>query len=277
LTALDRTEHSIYKESIMGYQTNKFDKEGAVEAGGWQVVWSDDITETDIAEGAIAGGVSIAVGNPAPFLTWLEALIDQTSASLGSGIGQQAASIAKNTILQALQGRTAAEITQDFSDWRFKAGAITYSGENTIGNLVLTRTWGMKIYAAVMQRSPSGTASGPVVTPNVPTDPFQPLTVVPPVYSTSQIVAFVNDSNAVRKFGAPVYVKIPAIDPNVDIIVKGCDVSNYTIEDPAHSELICKMAEVAYVFGRSLRIASAKYENNTIYAISVSITEKDTI
>jgi len=34
----------------------------AEEAGGWVLAWSDDISETDVAEGLVAAGVSIYSG-----------------------------------------------------------------------------------------------------------------------------------------------------------------------------------------------------------------------
>ena len=43
----------------MGYRTNKFDHEREVEQGGWVVAWSHDISETDVAAGIVAVGISV--------------------------------------------------------------------------------------------------------------------------------------------------------------------------------------------------------------------------
>jgi hypothetical protein len=260
----------------MGYSTNKFDKKAAVEAGGWTVAWSEDITETDLLQGVVAAGVSFASDEPGPFLAWVTSLVQRTAESLESTVEKEAAQVARDVISRALSGHSAKEVTKAFSDWDMKAGAITYSGANTVGGVTISKTWGMKVYVGFRQRTPSGQPSAPVNTPGLPSDAIVPLVVNPPAYSTSQIVAFVNDSNAMRTYGAPVYVSIPALSQN-DILVAGADVTNPFVEDKEHSEIICEMATLAYVLGRQLRIASASFVNEKILAISVAIVERDSV
>lgn len=64
------------------YETNKFDLKSKVEEGNWIVAWSDDISETDVELGIVAGGVSIYSANPGPFLLWVEDLVNRTIYSL---------------------------------------------------------------------------------------------------------------------------------------------------------------------------------------------------
>ena len=67
------------------------------------MAWADDISETDVARGLIAGGVSIYSGNPAPFYSWLDRLINRTvvslSVNLESDIRRRAVKIAKQSLL----------------------------------------------------------------------------------------------------------------------------------------------------------------------------------
>jgi hypothetical protein len=153
-----------------GYETNKFDLKSQVEKGGWVVAWADDVSETDVAKGVVAVGVSVYTGNPAAFYAWIDDLIARTVRSLGKSAGKQfpaaiarqAQGLAAEVIRAALRGQSSKEVLRNFDTVDFKAGAIRYSGRNTqkIWNplkwrheeVTLSTTWGMKPYVAFRLR-----------------------------------------------------------------------------------------------------------------------------
>lgn len=150
----------------MGYRTNKFNRKAKVEEGGWTVGWSADVAEVDVLDGVVAGGVSIATSNPGPFITWITSLVNRTISSLASSIQQQfsaalipqAVTRAERIIRQLVGQRSDGSDEHPFGSVDFKAGAITYSGENTIhnpfgGDIVVSKTWGMKLYVAFRLRT----------------------------------------------------------------------------------------------------------------------------
>ena len=71
---------------------------------------------------------------------------------------------------------------------------------------------------------------------------------------TSAIQPYVNDSAAIRKLGAPVYVRIPTLGGTNDILVKGADIGNDSEEDPEHSTIILTMAMIARAIGKQLSL-----------------------
>lgn len=143
------------------YETNKFDLKAEQEAGGWVLAWSDDISETDVINGAVAAGVSIYSGTPA-FSLWVEELIDRSIASITQSanekfpdyIQSQAKSLAQQILFDAIQAKSPKNALQNFDTVDFKAGAIRYTGGNYLGErLVGPHTWGMKIYLGFRVRS----------------------------------------------------------------------------------------------------------------------------
>ena len=141
------------------YETNKFDLKAQVEGGGWTTSWSDDISETDAAQGVVAAGVSIYTANSGPFIIWVEQLVQRTvnsiSADLTGNALQEAEKLARQIIYDAVSGKSAKEITKQFDTVDFKAGAIKYSGRNLIGNQTVSTTWGLKPYVAFRVTSSS--------------------------------------------------------------------------------------------------------------------------
>jgi len=144
-----------------GYKSNKPDKMNEVRAGGWVVAFSDDISETDAAQGVVAGGVSIYAGNPGPFIAWVDALVNRTVSSLSadaqrkftSAARSQAEKLAAEVIKAAISGRSQKEVFRQFDTIDFKAGAIKYSGRNyAAGQAVGPPTWGLKPYIAFRVR-----------------------------------------------------------------------------------------------------------------------------
>lgn len=148
---------SDFTDAVTGYETNKFDLKADQERGWTAVAWSDDITETDVARGLVSAGVSVYTANPAPFLAWVEHLVERTISSLGQSardrfpraIMGQVRSLAADTIRAAIQGQSAREVLRNYDTVDFKAGAIRYSGRNWIdvpfrGRQTVSRTWGMK-------------------------------------------------------------------------------------------------------------------------------------
>ncbi|MBV8611858.1 MAG: hypothetical protein JO034_31000, partial [Singulisphaera sp.] len=98
-------------------RTNRGDVENQVRQGGWAVAFGRELTETDLEEGAVAAGVSIFTDNPGPVLAWLDELISQSLAQMGTSIAttfahvarQQAEQFAKGVITSLLQGRNDGE------------------------------------------------------------------------------------------------------------------------------------------------------------------------
>lgn len=142
------------------YETNKFDLKSKVEEGNWIVAWSDDISETDVASGIVAGGISIYSANPAPFLAWIQDLVNRTISSLTEdardkfpdAIKEQVNQLASEVIKQAIQGKDTREVFEQFDTVDFKAGAIKYSGRNMAFGATVSTTWGMKPYIAFRWR-----------------------------------------------------------------------------------------------------------------------------
>ncbi len=258
----------------MGYKTNKFRRKAEVEKGGWQVAWADDIAEKDVAVGIIAAGVSAYSGNAAPFIAWVNHLVQRTWVSLAADlqeeIREEAEKLAQDVISDAIKGKSSKETFRRFEKVDFKAGAISYSGRNTLLGATLTRTWGLKPYVAFRLREPAGTAKPPT-TSNGVTDAQPQITVN--VQTTDAIIGHVNNSREVRKFGAPVYVKINAIDSHNNLLLAGTDVNNPNIEDAEHSRIIRRMATLAWTLGKPLRIEMVKLENGKVFAKGVAILE----
>ena len=160
---------------VGGYETNKFDLKRGVEAGGWVVAWSDDISETDVAEGVVAGGVSVFAENPGPFLEWVNNLVERTINSLEqdaqnqfpAAIRAEVQGLAADVIKAAISGKDARQVFRQYDTVDFKAGAIRYSGRNWIPNpftgekITVSRTWGMKPYVAFRWRSSTNPGPGP--------------------------------------------------------------------------------------------------------------------
>jgi hypothetical protein len=155
---------SLTAKAECGYETNKFDLKAGVEGGGWTAAWADDISETDVAQGLVAGGISIYSANPAPFIEWVEELVRRTIDSLSTSIQErfsqrvreQANQLAAEAIKAAVQGQSANEVLRQFDTVDFKAGAIKYGGRNYCKgfkqDVTLSRTWGMKPYVAFRWR-----------------------------------------------------------------------------------------------------------------------------
>lgn len=136
------------------YKTNKFRLKAEEESGGWILAWSDDISETDALQGVVAAGVSIYSGGGS-FALWINNLVQRTmrstmrsvSARFPDYIQNQATSVAKQVIFDALQSKSPRRALRNYDTVDFKAGAIRYSGGNYLGDqLVGPRTWGMKVY-----------------------------------------------------------------------------------------------------------------------------------
>lgn len=161
------------------YETNKFDRKAKVEKGGWVVAWAKDISETDAIEGVVAGGVSIYSANPAPFIAWVETLVERTISSLmasakeefPNAIRRQAMDLAMEAIKAAIQGQDAREVFRQYDTVDFKAGAIKYSGRNyqNVWNPFKWKhekiyygppTWGIKPYVAFRWRGSGGSGTG---------------------------------------------------------------------------------------------------------------------
>lgn len=174
----------------MGYETNKPERKAKVEEGGWVVAWADDVSETDAITGVVAAGVSIYAGNPAPFLQWVEALVQRTIDSLinsaqgvfPNAILGQVKQLAADTIKSAVSGKSAKEVLKEYDTVDFKAGAIKYEGKNTAGGVTISTTWGIKPYVAFRWRGSGPPGSGQDsgnTTPSVPgtVPPVPPATV----------------------------------------------------------------------------------------------------
>jgi len=159
---------SLTAEAECGYETNKFDLKAGVEGGGWTAAWAEDISETDVAQGVVAVGVSIYAANPAPFYAWVEELIRRTIQSLSSSIQdrfsqrviEQANQLAAEAIKAAVQGQSANEVVRQLDTVDFKAGAIQYAGRNYCKgfnqDVTLSNTWGIKPYVAFRWRGSGG-------------------------------------------------------------------------------------------------------------------------
>ncbi len=151
--------HCSVKPPKSGYETNKFDLKAQVEGGGWTTSWADDISETDAALGVVAAGVSIYSANSAPFIAWVEQLVQRTvysiSADLTGNARKESEKLARQIIYDAVSGKSPKAITKQFDTIDFKAGAIKYSGRNYVGGTTISRTWGLKPYVAFKVRSSS--------------------------------------------------------------------------------------------------------------------------
>lgn len=153
----------------MGYHTNKFDLKAQVSQGPppWVVAWGEDITETDALQGVVATGLSIFSANPAPFVAWVEQLVQQAIISLvqsaagafPDAIRGQVKQMVTDIIKAAIQGRGAHEVLKQYDTVDFKAGAIRYSGKNTVAGFTVSRTWGMKPYVAFRWRGAGSPAT----------------------------------------------------------------------------------------------------------------------
>ncbi len=161
-----------------GFQTNKWDLMQEVEGTGpekWAVAWGDDISETDVAQGVVAAGVSVVSVEPGPFLEWVTNLIQRTIDSMEASAQQnfpnylrdQMTSLATDAIATAIRGQSANEVIRNFDTVDFKAGAISYSGRNFVGDINLSRTWGLKPYVAFRWRG------------SAPANPLEPQTAQP--------------------------------------------------------------------------------------------------
>lgn len=143
-----------------GYKTNKFDQKDKIVSGGWVAGWADDIAEKDVLQGVVAAGVSVYSSNPAPFLYWVETLVNRTISSLSSSVKQRFTADVRNkvkeltadVIKQAIQGKSARETLSRFDTFDIKAGAIKYSGKNQVCGNTVSTTWGMKPYVAIRIR-----------------------------------------------------------------------------------------------------------------------------
>lgn len=143
-----------------GYKTNKFDQKDKIVSGGWVAGWADDIAEKDVLQGVVAAGVSVYSSNPAPFLYWVETLVNRTISSLSSSVKQRFTAEVRNkvkeltadVIKQAIQGKSARETLSRFDTFDIKSGAIKYSGKNQVCGNTVSTTWGMKPYVAIRIR-----------------------------------------------------------------------------------------------------------------------------
>ncbi|PFF14709.1 hypothetical protein [Bacillus cereus] len=145
-----------------GYETNKPEHKSEVENGTppWVVAWAEDITETDAAEGVIAGVGSVFGANPAPFIAWVENLVNRTISTLVTdaekrfpeAIKNEVNQLAQEAIKAAIQGKSAKEVLKNYDTVDFKAGAIKYSGKNKACGVTLSTTWGLVPYVAFRWR-----------------------------------------------------------------------------------------------------------------------------
>ncbi|HZZ80222.1 MAG TPA: hypothetical protein VFE62_17035 [Gemmataceae bacterium] len=123
----------------MGFRTNRSDVENQVRQGGWAIAFGGELTEFDIAEGAVAAGVSIFTDNPGPVMAWLDQLISESLAQMGNSIAanfapvarQQAEQFARGVIANLLRGRNVGEQFLDLFHFNLKAGVAQFVGQNT--------------------------------------------------------------------------------------------------------------------------------------------------
>lgn len=152
---------------IGDYKSSKGKLIAQVESDGWKAAFAEDISETDVAKGVIAAGVTAVSGSPV-FLEWVRRLVTRTISTLEKDLEkeaeeykQQAIEIAEEAIYKALKGEKAYEILRTFDTVDIKAGAIKYSGRNIFaGEPVGPPTWGLTPYVAFRVRSSSSMSSG---------------------------------------------------------------------------------------------------------------------
>lgn len=150
--------------ALAKYESNKPELKKKVEEGGWTVAWSDDISETDAAQGLVAAGISLYAANGEPFVAWVESLVARNIASLKKEVAaafpdeakKKAIELASKAIKEAIKKKDAKEITEQFGNIDFKAGIIKYSGRNykKVGSkkVTISETWGLKPYVAFRLR-----------------------------------------------------------------------------------------------------------------------------
>lgn len=93
-----------------------------------------------------------------------------------------------------------------------------------------------------------------------------------PTKVTNEIIGEVNNSYALRKFGAPVYVRIDSLS-NEHILVIGTQVSpdDPNVKDDEHSKIITEMALIAFHTGKQLKLDFSLFQGNNLYATNASI------
>lgn len=123
------------------YETNKWDRREEIAEGGWFVAYGAELTETDLIDGIVAAGVSIAMANPGPFIAWCESLVDRSIAKLEEAVSNVARYLGREALAR-LQSwavdrlRTLIGARQDASHGRrfagldCKVGLARYSGAN---------------------------------------------------------------------------------------------------------------------------------------------------
>jgi len=148
-----------------GYRTNKFELREKVQQGGWIVAWGNDISETDLINGAVAAGVSVYSGNPIAFKAWVNQLVWETFYSLKKSLGkdvppavaQHAQQYAQQVLIDVIRRRSLRASMRRFDTVDFKAGMIQYEGGNYLGGRKVSPTGGFKPYVAFRWR---GSADG---------------------------------------------------------------------------------------------------------------------
>ncbi len=90
------------------------------------------------------------------------------------------------------------------------------------------------------------------------------------VKTTNAIIGHVNNSHDLRKYGAPVYVRIDDLTKE-KILIKGANVDDPNRPDDEHSRIIAEMAMVAFITGKQLEVDFDSFHNNELLAKNVSI------
>src|SRR4051812_46768618 len=85
-----------------------------------------------------------------------------------------------------------------------------------------------------------------------------------PTKVTNGILGQVNNSHDLRKFGAPVFVRIDSLS-NDNILVKGTQIDNPNVADDEHSRIIAQMATIAFNTGKQLELDFSLFQNNELF------------
>lgn len=163
---LEEFPHTINREltkhcGFTGYKDNRPKAKMKVARGSWVVAWSEPISETHAAEGTIAVGISVAVGNPGPFVAWALLLVERVVASIQGSMDKKLKSEVRDlledeaiyAVSEVLRGRSPSESKARFGNIDIKVGAITYWGGQYLCGEKTAPTFGRQIYVAVRLRN----------------------------------------------------------------------------------------------------------------------------
>jgi hypothetical protein len=127
------------------FVSNRIDVEAGIKQGNWIVAFSArELTETDLATGIVATGVSIYTGSPELVFAWIDELISESIAGLESGIAStftaearsQAENFAIPIIKSLLQNASPGESQETFGHFGIKAGLAKFIGHNEEWNII---------------------------------------------------------------------------------------------------------------------------------------------